>query len=353
MQPPERPEDASIPAVLESEERLRFAVEAGQMAIWEVDLGTGAVTHTRELNALFGFPPDYRPSLAELRSRYAPGELEKVGRLGASWEAVKELVAQGQLAPRPLGGAARAEDRTQVSAELTIIVPPNITKHLLYRAQYVTSLQGRPKITGFLIDITEKRRAEDQLAIVAAELRHRVKNSFTVVQALARQIFTQGADPDTALRSYLGRLQALSLANDIVLSTEAGTADIREIVEKITAPYREARQEAFAFEGPAMEVKGPVVTGLSMVLHELCTNALKYGALSHPAGRVHVGWRLAQGGGIDLEWREQGGPQVAAPDREGFGTRLLKRMVSDTLSGTIDLDYRPDGLRCRIATGKL
>jgi two-component sensor histidine kinase len=342
-----------IPAVLESEERLRFAVEAGQMAIWEVDLETGAVTHTPELNAMFGFPSHYKPSLAELRSRYAPGELEKVGRLGASWEVVKKLVSEGQLEPRPLGGATKPEDRTQVKADLTIIVPPNITKHLLYRAQYITSLQGRPKITGFLIDITEKRLVEDQLALVAAELRHRVKNSFTVVQALARQSFTSGVDVETALKTYLGRLQALSLANDIVLSTEAGTADVAGIVEKITAPYRATRRDAFDFDGPQIEVSGPAVPGFSMVLHELCTNALKYGALSQADGHVHLRWTSSPDGRINLDWREEGGPPIAAPGREGFGTRLLKRMVGDTLSGTIEIQYLPEGLHCRISTGRL
>jgi len=340
-------------ALLESEERLRFAVEAGKMAIWEIDLETGAVTITPELNEMFGFPRDYKPSLAELRSRYAPGELEKVARLGASWEVVRELISKGQLTPRPLGDAGREEDRTQVTADLSIIVPPNITKHLLYRAQYVYSHKGRPKITGFLVDITEKRRIEDQLGIVARELRHRVRNSFTVVQALARQIFSQGTDQKAALQSYLGRLQALSLANEIVLDTEAGAADIRDIAERITAPYREVRPDSIVLSGPSIEIGGPVVTGFSMVLHELCTNALKYGALSRPEGQVLLSWTKSDDGRMILDWREQGGPEVVKPEREGFGTRLLTRMVSDTLSGTIDLQYRPAGLNCRIYTGIL
>lgn len=346
-------ENEAALALLESEERLRFAFEAGRMAIWEIDLETGAVTITPELNEMFGFPRDYKPSLAELRSRYAPGELEKVGRLGASWEVVRELVSQGQLKPRPLGGAGRPEDRTQVTADLSIIVPPNTTKYLLYRAQYVYSHKGRPKITGFLVDITEKRQAEEQLAIVARELRHRVRNSFAVVQALARQIFSQGVDQKTALQSYLGRLQALSLANEIVLDTEAGAADIRDIAERITAPYREIRPDSIAVSGPSIEIGGPVVTAFSMVLHELCTNALKYGALSRPEGQVLLMWNKTDDERMTLEWLEQGGPEVAKPEREGFGTRLLTRMVLDTLSGTIDFQYNSTGLCCRISTGVL
>jgi two-component sensor histidine kinase len=340
-------------AFLESEERLRFAVEAGRMAIWEVDLETGVVTPNPELNAMFGFPADHKPTLAELRSRYAPGELERIGRLGASWEVVKELVSRGQLAPRPLGGAKRPEDRTQVSADLSIIVPPNTVKHLLYRAQYVYSLQGRPRITGFLIDMTEKRRAEEQLAMVASELRHRVKNSFTVVQALARQTFAEGSDPAAALDTFLGRLQALSLANELVLDTEAGTADLKDIVAKIAAPYRKGRPHSIEADGPSIELTGPAVTAVSMILHELCTNALKYGALSEPGGHVLSSWTASGEGGFTLEWSEMGGPGVIGPEREGFGTRLLRRMVADTLSGSIDFEYRPAGLYCRISTGRL
>jgi two-component sensor histidine kinase len=257
------------------------------------------------------------------------------------------------LSPRPIAGASGSAGRTQVSADLTIIVPPDVTKHLLYRAQYVYSLQGRPKITGFLIDMTEKRRAEDQLALVAAELRHRVKNSFTVVQALARQTFAHGTDPQAALQTYLGRLQALSVANELVLNAETGEADVRDIVERITAPYREGRARAFELNGPSLGLVGTAVTGLSMVLHELCTNALKYGALSNGEGQVLLSWAKAADRGIALEWTEQGGPQASPPEREGFGTRLLTRMVRDSLSGHIDCQYRPSGFACRIRTGNI
>jgi two-component sensor histidine kinase len=331
--------------LLESEERLRFAVEAGKMAIWEVDLDTGVVTPNDELNVMFGFPQGTKPSLTELRSRYAPGELERIGRIGASWEVVKELVSKGQLSPRPLAGARRSDDPTQVSADLSIIVPPDIKKHLLYRAQYVFSPQGRPRITGFLIDITEKRRVEDQLAAIAAELRHRVKNSFTVVKALARQTFAKDMDCETALKNFLGRVQALSLANDLVLDAEAATTDLVDVVAKITAPY-----SSIEVEGPSIALEGQAVTAVSMILHELCTNALKYGGLSNPAGHVSLKWSASGTSGMVLEWTETGGPAVIKPEREGFGTRLLRRMVADTMAGSIDLHYHPAGFHCRIST---
>lgn len=338
-------------ALLESEERLRFAVEAGKMAIWENDLETGTITITPELNAMFGFPKEAKPSLSELRSRYAPGELEKVGKLGATWEVVKERIANGQLNPRQIIEPAENEDRMQVQADLSIIVPPGITKHLLYRAQYVYSLEGRPRITGFLVDVTEQRRAEEQLAVIARELRHRVRNSFAVVQALATQTFRSDQSIETMLQTYLARIYALSLANDVVLDTEAGDADLSDIIQRIISPYRNRRADSFVLEGPPIRIVGRCVTALSMVLHELCTNAVKYGALSRAERQVQLLWHTAEQGRIAMNWKEQGGPPVIVSDRKGFGTKLLKLMVTDTLSGTMDMDFRHTGLNCEICIG--
>jgi two-component sensor histidine kinase len=191
------------------------------------------------------------------------------------------------------------------------------------------------------------------LATVASELRHRVKNSFAVVQALARQTFIKGTDSGVALESFLGRLHALSVANELVLDTDVATADLKDIVEKITAPYRSGRLTSLEVEGPSIKLDGPAVTAVSMILHELCTNAMKYGALSSPQGRVLLNWSASAGGGFTLEWRESGGPDVIRPEREGFGTWLLRRMVADTLAGSIDLRYHSSGLYCRISTEEL
>jgi two-component sensor histidine kinase len=340
-------------ALIESEERLRLAVEAGKMAIWENDLETGIITPTPELNRMFGFPADAKPSLAELRSRYAPGEIERIAKAGATWESVKTRIASGELKPRVIGEESDDTDRTQVQVDFSIVVPPGITKHLLYRAQYVCSHEGRPKITGFLVDITDKRRAEDQLTIVARELRHRVKNSLAVVQALAYHSFNKESDSAAALQSFLGRVQALSLANDLILSAESGEADINEIVDLITKPYRSANASPFILSGSSMRLNSKAASTFSMVLHELCTNALKYGALSHPDGRVHLNWLCFDDGIIKIVWREQGGPLVAPPSRKGFGTRLLNRIVAGSLGGSLQFDFEPSGLICSVCLGRL
>jgi two-component sensor histidine kinase len=340
-------------ALIESEERLRLAVEAGKMAIWENDLETGTITPTPELNRMFGFPADAKPSLAELRSRYAPGELERISREGATWESVKGRIASGELRPRVIGEEIDDADRTQVQVEFSIVVPPGITKHLLYRAQYVYSHDGRPKITGFLVDITDKRRAEDQLTIVARELRHRVKNSLAVVQALAYHSFNKEADNTVALQSFLGRIQALSSANDLILNAESGEANISDIVGLITKPYQTANSTPFVLSGPSIRLNSKAASTLSMVLHELCTNALKYGALSCPSGQVHLDWFCSDGDIIKMVWRERGGPLVIPPNRKGFGTRLLDRIVVGSSGGSLQFDFQPSGLVCRVCLGRL
>src|SRR6185295_4936291 len=145
--------------------------------VWEVDLETGTVTNSPALNLLFGFPKDATPSFDELRSRYAPGEVDRLAREGATLEEVRQRYAKGELRPRHEERSSGADDRTQVQAELSIIVPSGERKNLLYRAQYAYSLEGRPRITGLLVDITDRKIAEERLAVVARELQHRVKNS--------------------------------------------------------------------------------------------------------------------------------------------------------------------------------
>lgn len=341
-------------ALIESGERLRLAVEAGKMAIWEVDLETGTITNTPELNRLFGFPPDAKPAFQDFRSRYAPGELERIAKEGATLEAVRARFARGEFQARKDAPAAEGTDRTQVQAEVSIVIPTGAVKRLLYRAQYAFSTEGRPRITGFLVDITERKLAEERLSIVARELRHRVKNSLAVVQAIAYQTFRAQSDTDTAMQTFLGRLRALSTATDIVLDgDEASDADLLDVVHSITKPYRISGLDPFIVNGTTLRLRGKVVTAIGMVLHELCTNAVKYGALSLPTGQVTLEWQIAEGGKIALDWQEGGGPTVLQPARKGFGTRLLELLVAGELRGSLGLAFEPAGLRCRIVTGSL
>lgn len=340
-------------ALMESETRLRLAIEAGKMAVWEVDLEAGTVTNTPELNLLFGLRPDAKPTFQELRALYAPGELARLEKEGATLEVVRRRYAKGELRPRQEAASAAGEDRTQVQADLTIITPSGVKKRLLYRAQYAFSLEGRPQITGLLVDITDRKLAEERLALVASELQHRVKNSLGVVQALAVQTLRTPADAEAAITTFLSRLKALATATDIILDSGSSAAEVSDIVTGITRPYRLNAVDPFVINGPDVRVPGKAATALGMIFHELCTNAVKYGALSSPSGRVHLNWSRSADNRLTVDWEERGGPPVQASATPGFGARLLRTLVPADLSGSLDLRFGSSGVRCRITTGQI
>ena len=340
-------------ALMESETRLRLAIEAGKMAVWEVDLEAGTVTNSPELNILFGLPPDAKPTFQQLRALYGPGEIERLAKEGATLEVVRARYARGELKPKQGAFAAEGEDRTQVQADLAIITPAGVKKQLLYRAQYAFSLEGRPQITGLLVDITDRKLAEERLALVASELQHRVKNSLGVVQALAFQTLRSGSSREHSTDNFLRRLEALATATDIILASQSGLADMAEIVAGITQPYRAPTADPFMISGPHVKVSSKAATALSMVLHELCTNAVKYGALSVPHGRVRLSWEALQDRKLSIEWQEMNGPHVQSPPRQGFGGKLLNTLIPADLAGKIELIFDPGGVVCRIRTGQI
>ncbi|WP_370516107.1 sensor histidine kinase [Novosphingobium sp. Gsoil 351] len=170
------------------------------------------------------------------------------------------------------------------------------------------------------------------------ELRHRVRNTLTIVQAMAQQ--SARSDPTQFIPVFSKRLSALANAHDVMFDDPEGGCDLASIIEKGCAAFHEAGN--FAIDGPKCCVPDEVCVPLSLALHELCTNALKYGALSVPAGRVHVNWTPPVDGKTTLVWEETGGPEVKPPTRSGMGSALL----SSPEIGKADLQYHPRGVRC-------
>ncbi|MCR5875057.1 PAS domain-containing protein [Phenylobacterium sp. J426] len=198
---------------------------------------------------------------------------------------------------------------------------------------------------GMSMDITEARRAEERQALLINELNHRVKNTLATVQSLARQTLRDGLVTREARERFTERLLALSTAHNVLTRRNWESAELAEIAEEAVRPWT----PRIALAGPAVQVAPNVALAVSMALHELATNAVKYGALSAPAGRVDVGWRLGDEAGIALTWTETGGPPVVAPAGvRGFGSRLLTQGLAGELGAPAELDYRPEGLVCRL-----
>jgi two-component sensor histidine kinase len=172
-----------------------------------------------------------------------------------------------------------------------------------------------------------------------------VKNTLAPVQSIAHETLRGGAATREARDLLTARLLALSAAHDVLTSESWEGADMVEVVAAALRPYDSTR---YAAEGAPHRVGPRAALAISMALHELATNALKYGALSGNAGHVRVSWSATGDGGLTLTWREEGGPPVVPPTRVGFGSRLLRQGLMADLGGGADLRFEPGGLVCVI-----
>ncbi|CAD0314963.1 PAS domain-containing protein [Xanthomonas hortorum pv. cynarae] len=206
-------------------------------------------------------------------------------------------------------------------------------------------------IAGATRDITEHKQHEQHLQLLINELNHRVNNSLIMVQSLARQSFNNATSLADAQEKIDARLLALSRAHDTLTRENWVSADILELTRDAAALYETHDGVRFALQGQSCRLDPRRALALSMALHELCTNALKHGALSVPEGSVLIAWeRRMQDADAQLEliWQERGGPAVRLPTRKGFGSRLLERGLKHDLKGDVELVFDPAGVSFRV-----
>jgi PAS domain S-box-containing protein len=205
-------------------------------------------------------------------------------------------------------------------------------------------------VAAVMRDITARRRAEDYQRLLINELNHRVKNTLAIIQAIAQQSFGGGRASKEAMASFEGRLMALSAAHDLLTRENWESASMRRIVEDAVAPH-DSGSGRFRTEGPDLRLPPKTAVSLALALHELATNAAKYGALSDPAGHVEIVWTSEARGDstwLRFKWSEHGGPPVAPPSRRGFGTRLIERSLAAEFEGEVKLDFRREGIVCTV-----
>ncbi|WP_246718611.1 PAS domain-containing sensor histidine kinase [Microvirga terrestris] len=321
-------------ALRQSESRLRLALDAGRMAVWESDNRTNSVTTSPELNRLLGFPEDASPTIEEIRSRYAPG-------------------AQDRL--RTAAAAALQRGERNAEEEFEIIWPDGSRHWLLLRAD-LEVMPGEDgavsvKATGVAFEITERKLWEERQRLLINELNHRVKNTLATVQSIALQSFrhTDKANGSN-VTAFQDRLFALARAHDILTRDNWEGAELRDIVGEVIEPYCRQSSGRCDIDGPRVRLTPSMALALSMAVHELATNAAKYGALSVAEGQVSVSWSIMSGTPrqLTLCWEERGGPPVASPERRGFGTRLIERSLAQELAGEVSLAYVPTGVVCTV-----
>ncbi|RSU45477.1 histidine kinase [Sphingomonas sp. S-NIH.Pt15_0812] len=195
-------------------------------------------------------------------------------------------------------------------------------------------------------DFRERRRAEDDMRLMNGELAHRLKNVLAVVQSVAAQTLRGIPEAEAASQSLSARLVALGAATAVLTGTSWRSADLRELANRALSPHGRIG-ERILLSGPRVTLKPEVTVAFALALHELATNAAKYGALSNETGVVTLAWSI-DGGGADatlaVYWRENGGPPVTPPERKGFGSVLIERSLRSYFSGKAATEYRPEGL---------
>jgi two-component sensor histidine kinase len=220
-------------------------------------------------------------------------------------------------------------------------------KQLFVDFVYAPILDANGKASGVFVegvDITDHMRNEDQLRLINEELRHRVKNTLAVVSAIASHTF-RGSNNDAALAVFQSRLGAFGKAHDALAVQHGAKASIAQVIEGALEPHR-TDEGRFSVSGPPIILGSRQAVALAMAVHELGTNAIKYGALSNAGGRVDITWHNSPK--FQFQWQEKDGPAVVEPSKTGFGSRLISRILGTDFGGEVELLYERSGVTCRV-----
>jgi PAS domain S-box-containing protein len=194
-------------------------------------------------------------------------------------------------------------------------------------------------------DITAHKRSEEQVQLLMREINHRAKNMLSLVQVIARQTATR--EPEEFIDCFTDRIQALAANQDLLIQNKWQGVYMEDLVSAQLAHFSGLIGSRIVAGGPRLHLSAAAAQAIGLAIHELSTNAGKYGALSTDKGHVNIGWGT-DGGALTLSWTERDGPHVSAPKRRGFGTTVMKQMAERSLGGTVDLDYAPSGLIWRL-----
>lgn len=309
-----------------SEQRLRLALQAGRLGAWVRDLETGHMIMSDSCKEYYGRPRDAAFTYEEMLASVHPDDRER----------------------RDAALAAAIANDTPYDIEYRILTPSGEERWLNVRAQTNYGADGTPvSFIGVTQDVTDRRRADDHRALLTHELSHRVKNSLAMVQAVVNQTLRRASSLEEADETLSARIQALSTANDLLINGGWETASMRALLDRTLAPFGIAEGTTFHLEGPDIRLSPRIAVALSLSLHELATNASKYGALSRPGGCVRLHWSVEderRPRDLRFTWTETGGPPVVQPTQSGFGTKLIQRLLALEAGGNADIAYRAEGI---------
>jgi PAS domain S-box-containing protein len=308
-------------------ERLSLALDVGKMGVWDWDMRTGAVEWSDYHYSLAGYKVgEVIPSYEAWRARVHPDDLQKVE---AKLDHAKK-------------------NRSIYESTFRFKHPDGSIFHVMARGRFFYDDAGQPiRMIGVLDDITELKAAEQYRELLMGELDHRVKNTLATIQAMAAHTLRSAPNPQSFRETFNGRLRAIASAHEILFANAEGGARLTDLISRQVGPYADLTSDQVQLDGPDVRLDPATAHALGLVLHELATNASKYGALSHSSGHIAISWKTKHHAGSDkmhLIWRERGGPRVIAPAKQGFGTRLIEQTITHSLAGELEFRYDSAGL---------
>jgi PAS domain S-box-containing protein len=315
--------------IREAHERLTLALDVTGLGTWDRDLTTHKIVWSEGMYRIFGRGrDDFGGKPDEVLSFVHPDDR-------AAFRRAFEETTQGQS--------------TGFGQEFRIVRPDGEIRWVLRRAQVIRSDDGRPvAMLGVALDMTERRDREDHIAFLMRELTHRSKNLVAVIQAIAHQTARHSNDISGFTERFSARLVSLARTQDLLTGKDRKGAMLEDLVRTQIEPFVEGESKRLAVTGPPVVLDEAATESIGLALHELATNAAKYGALSVPHGRVAIEWALTDNTGevssLRLAWCERNGPKVKKPARKGFGHIVMERTLADSLQGEVKLDFAPDGL---------
>ena len=309
----------------EQHRRLEAAVETTGLGFWEWDVAAGTVTWSARNKALFGLAPDAEVSVERYLELVHPQDVDAV---------------------QAAFGSASDNARGDYAMDHRIITPAGETRWIQAHGRVTLDAAGETRlVVGTSMDITDRKVAEERRALLMGELAHRAKNGIAVLMAIVSQTARGANSVEDFEAAVMSRLQAMASSQDLVMAVGGGPVSLVDVIGKALAPFGRANVDVG--EGLAeITIRGEMAIGMGLLLHEMATNAVKYGALSTRSGRVTLAVDAAPEGQGAFTWRESGGPLVPVGIKPGFGTRLLQQVLRPQ-GGQVKFAFEPSGFNAR------
>ena len=317
-------------ALSERETRLQEALAAGAVTAFEWDFRTGSSRRSENAAQILGFDPKQNLTATQFLARVHPEDRARFKTLVYGVRPDSPSYSVTFRFKRPDGREVWLQEASKGEFDAT--------------GRYI-------RLKGLTLDITERKRAEEHQDLLVAELDHRVKNVLARVAVVATYTRQGSNSMDEFVKALDGRIQSMADAHALLSQSRWHGVGLTDLVRRQLAPYTSSSNAKI--DGPNITLTAAATQAVAMVLQELVTNALKYGALSVPDGLVSVTWDRRPNGDalahLTLTWRETGGPPTVTPTRSGYGTSLIRDLIPHELGGTVDLRFASEGVYCNVA----